>query len=149
MNTAQRFTAMQSAQAQQSVDDLMVLFNDLPAVEADFMLGEWRGGVFNTGHPGEKQLAVLKWIGKRFVSRDEVYPILVEGENGEAVVSDIMGQASLREVVFNGIPTATMVYDKHPTFDYFHQVDATTVMGVMDHKPDTQPLFFYLNKLSD
>lgn len=149
MSIADQFKQMQESQTQHSVEELTALFENLPAVEADFMLGEWRGGVFQSGHPGERQLQKLQWRGKRFTSADEVYPILVQSEKGQVVVSDIMGQASLREVVYKGSPTATMVYDNHPTFDYFHRVNITTVMGLMEHKPDAQPLFFYLYKVSD
>ena len=56
--------------------DLEALFDALPAVPEDFMLGEWTGGVFNTGHPGEKMLGVLNWIGKTFHSLTDVNPII-------------------------------------------------------------------------
>ncbi len=147
MSAAQQFAEFRASDTQYAVEALTALFDQLPAVEADFMLGDWRGGVFICGHPGEGQLGKLRWVGKRFVGMNEVYPILVGTADGEVKASDVMGRASLREVVYKGQATATMVYDTHPTFDYFHKVDTNTVMGVMDSKSDAQPLFFYLNRM--
>lgn len=128
-------------------ETLFALFDALPEASADFMLGEWTGGVFFSGHPGEQQLSALQWVGKNFNSANDVNPIVVSGSDGERVVSEVMGQASLREVRYRDRMSATMIYDTSPTMDYFRTVDHDTVMGVMDHKGDRQPLFFYLQRL--
>jgi Domain of unknown function (DUF4334)/GXWXG protein len=113
-----------------------------PVAEAD-MLGDWEGELVPTGHEGEALLDGLDWKGKRFVTRDEVYPLIC-GEAREA--NPVMGKASLRMVEYRGVVTATMVYDKHPIFDSFRRVDADTVMGAMDRKGEAAPLMFLLRR---
>ena len=62
----------------------------------------------------------------------------------------MMGAARLRMIAAPGdtTPTAAMVYDKHPIIDHFKRIDADTVLGVMDRKGDTFPLYFYLQRES-
>jgi hypothetical protein len=129
------------------VSELDAFYDALPAVETEAMLGEWTGGVFRTGHPGEKQLARLGWEGKTFRGENDVDPIVGRDAQGRRVASDVLGAASLRAVRHRGVVTATMVYDQHPIFDHFRAVDADTVLGVMDRKGDAFPLYFYLRRL--
>lgn len=128
--------------------ELEAFFDALPAVEEAFMLGEWRGGCFRTGHAGEAMLSQVKWRGKRFTSRTDVSPMLCENEKGEVVASPMLGSAQLREVVYRDVCTATMIYDTQPILDHFRKIDADTVLGAMDRKGDAQPLFFYLQRFS-
>lgn len=123
-------------------------FATLPSVTTDEMLGSWNGGVFNTGHPGEKMLRTLDWVGKNFVSIDHVEPIVCRGPDGARVANAIMGQARLRMVQFRGQLTATMIYDQHPICDHFKRIDAATLLGVMDRKGDPFPLYFWLSSIS-
>ncbi len=51
-------------------------------------------------------------------------------------------------MVFRGLPTATMVYDQHPVFDYFRKINSERVLGVMDRKGDNALLFFCLQRLA-
>ena len=111
------------------------------------MIGEWDGGVFVTGHAGEQQLGALRWVGKTFRSRNDVDPIVARAGDGGRVASPVMGSASLRRVEYRGVVTATMIYDQHPVFDHFRMVDARTVLGVMDRKGDSMPLYFYLRRI--
>jgi hypothetical protein len=127
--------------------ELDAFFDSLPAVELEAMLGDWTGGVFVTGHPGEKQLARLGWDGKTFRGANDVDPIVSRDAEGRRTASDVMGAATLRAVRYRGVVTATMVYDQHPIFDHFRAVDADTVLGVMDRKGDAFPLYFYLRRL--
>ncbi len=113
-----------------------------PVAEAD-MIGDWEGELVPTGHEGEAMLDQLQWRGKRFVTRDEVYPLIC-GEAREP--NAVMGTASLRMVEYRAVVTATMVYDKHPIFDSFRRVDADTVMGAMDRKGEDAPLMFLLRR---
>ena len=113
-----------------------------PVPEAD-MLGDWAGELVPTGHPGEPLLEGMDWRGKRFVTRDEVYPLIC-GDGREP--NPVMGTASLRMVEYRGVVTATMVYDKHPIFDSFRRVDGDTVMGAMDRKGEDAPLMFLLRR---
>ncbi len=131
-----------------SAAQLFEYFDALPAVEIPFLIGEWRGGLLPTGHRGEGQLDNLRWDGKTFRGRDDVDPIVSRSQTGAREVNPIMGAASLRMVQYRGVVTATMVYDKHPIFDHFRRIDGNTVIGVMESKGDTQPLFFYLQRLA-
>ncbi|MBD2858908.1 DUF4334 domain-containing protein [Spongiibacter sp. KMU-158] len=129
-----------------TVEQLHELYDTLPAVECESMIGDWKGSCFNTGHTGEGKLSALGWAGKSFRSANDVMPIMSLNENGELVENPIMGTASLRKVEFRGVATATMVYDQHPIFDHFKKVDEQTVLGVMDAKGDAFPLYFLLVK---
>ncbi|HVL00076.1 MAG TPA: DUF4334 domain-containing protein [Dongiaceae bacterium] len=128
---------------------LEAFFDQLPAAEESFMLGEWRGGCFRSGHPGEAMLTQLQWRGKRFSSRTDVSPLLCADAQGNIVVNGMLGSAQLREVVYRGVCTATMIYDSQPILDHFRKIDDKTVLGAMDRKGDAAPLYFYLQRLSD
>jgi len=146
MSHATRFENLAARREKTSLAELDALFDALPAVDEDFMIGEWDGGVFNTGHPGEQQLDALGWAGKTFRGRDDVDPIVSRQAGGGRAANPVMGSASLRQVEYRGVVTATMVYDKHPIFDHFRAVDAGTVLGVMDRKGAPMPLYFWLRR---
>ncbi|MFA5939675.1 MAG: DUF4334 domain-containing protein [Sinimarinibacterium sp.] len=146
MNPRNRFDQLAARTTPTELGELEMLFDGLADVEEAFMVGDWDGGVFVTGHPGEAQLPAMQWIGKSFRSRDDVDPIVSPGADGARVANPIMGSASLRRVEYRGVVTATMVYDKHPIFDHFRRVDDDTVLGVMDRKKDPFPLFFWLRR---
>lgn len=57
-------------------DEALALFDTLPAVRPEEMLGEWRGEEFPTGHPMDGLLAATGWAGKRFDDADRVHPLL-------------------------------------------------------------------------
>lgn len=132
-----------------SVERLLALYDALAPVDTAFMLGEWEGGAFRTGHPGEAQLAALGWVGKAFHGEDDVDPIIVRGEQGQRVASPVMGKATLRMVGYRGVSTATMIYDRHPIFDHFRRLGDDSVVGVMDRKGEAAPLCFWLRRLSN
>ncbi|HZY17936.1 MAG TPA: DUF4334 domain-containing protein [Ramlibacter sp.] len=54
--------------------------------------------------------------------------------------------ARLRVTCYRGASTATMVYDQVPVHDVFRAVDADTVLGAMDMKGLSRPLFFLLRR---
>jgi len=147
MSLQQQFEQYATSQEKIEFTKLEALWDALEPVDQDFMLGEWTGGVFNTGHPGEKQLDALKWSGKTFHSFNDVDPIVCSGEGGSRVASPVMGKATCRMVAYRGAVTATMVYDNHPIFDHFKQIDANRVLGVMDRKGDVFPLYFHLKRV--
>lgn len=130
-----------------AVAEALALFDALEPVAVEEMLGDWEGGVVLTGHPGEAQLGGLRWAGKAFHGPDEVDPMVCLDDDGRRAPNPIMGGAVLRRVEFRGVSTATMVYDRHPTFDHFRRVDADTVLGVMDRKGEEAPLVFFLRRL--
>lgn len=147
MSALEYFQQLQSSRERLDIAMLQDFFDSLEALPAEFMLGEWDGGVFTTGHPGEKQLSALDWHGKNFHSANEVNPIISHDADGKRVVNPVLGTASLRSVAYRGVVTATMVYDSHPIFDHFRKIDDNTVLGVMDRKGDTMPLFFFLQRV--
>jgi hypothetical protein len=147
MDASSRLKELLQRETQVPLAELDEWFATLPSVTTGDMLGRWNGGVFNTGHPGEKMLGKLNWIGKNFDSIDQVEPIVCRGADGSRVVSAVMGQARLRMVQFRGQLTATMIYDQHPICDHFKRVDRATVLGIMDRKGDTVALYFWLSRV--
>jgi hypothetical protein len=133
--------------SQVTIDELFVFYDSLPATTIPFMLGDWEGGVFRTGHEGETQLLAFRWVGKRFHNENDVDPIVVCNDQGDREASPIMGKASLRLVEHRGLLTATMIYDKHPIFDHFREIGGDRVLGIMERKGDDFPLFFYLRRM--
>lgn len=129
--------------------DLLAYFDSLDAIPEEFMLGEWHGEILPTGHVDESVLLGFDWIGKRFHSPDKVDPLVCIDDNGARVVNPVLGGACLREMVFRGKCTATMVYDKHPISDHFVKLDDNCVLGVMDRKGRDGYLFFLLTRILD
>ncbi len=147
MDLQAQFETLAARKSKTELAELDALFDALPPVPEEFMLGEWNGGVFVTGHPGEQQLTAMRWLGKTFRGRNDVDPIVSPGEGGKGrAANPVMGTASLRRVEYRGVVTATMCYDKHPVFDHFRAVNERTVLGVMDRKGDSMPLYFYLRR---
>jgi hypothetical protein len=54
--------------------------------------------------------------------------------------------ARLRMTEFRGVVTATMIYDSLPIHDMFRAATSETLLGVMDLRGMTQPLFFVLHR---
>ncbi len=65
-----------------STDQALALFDRLPAVDTDFMLGAWRGAGVVTGHRLDGVLEACHWHGKRFRSADHVDPLVFRGLSG-------------------------------------------------------------------
>jgi hypothetical protein len=128
------------------VEAVLALYDELPPVTEDEMIGDWDGLLIPTGHAGERHLGELRWAGKRFTSRNEVDPMMCLTDYNERRPSPVLGDASLRMVEYRGVSTATMVYDKHPIFDHFHKVDDDTMVGAMDRKGEPAPLMFVLRR---
>jgi hypothetical protein len=63
-------------------DAALALYDSLPTVNIDFMLGAWRGEGFATGHPLDGVLETCHWHGKRFHSADHVDPLVFRGLGG-------------------------------------------------------------------
>jgi hypothetical protein len=60
------------------------IFNRVPPVKPDQVLGDWNGGFFDTRHPVAKTLDEIRWVGKPLKSIVDVDPIIVD-KNGERV----------------------------------------------------------------
>jgi len=110
--------------------------------------GTWRGHSISYGHPGHQKLMEMKWAGKVFRSKDDVDPVMVFDNDGKWVWNEKLGHAQLREMAWNGKNTIAMIYDSYPTIDYFHRVNADTMMGAMDSKLQRESgiYYFYLTR---
>lgn len=62
--------------------EAIALFQSLPEVQPQDMLGEWAGREIRTGHHMEGLLDHFGWAGKRFASVDEVDPLLFRSSFG-------------------------------------------------------------------
>ncbi|KAL4876499.1 hypothetical protein BJY04DRAFT_222980 [Aspergillus karnatakaensis] len=62
-----------------------------------------------------------------------------------------MGKARIREVKYNNVVSAAMIYNERPIIDYFRRVDESTVMGVMDAlgSDADHGLYFILERIGD
>lgn len=65
-----------------STADALALFDRLDTVDEAFMLGEWRGTGFPTGHPMDGLLEAYGWIGKRFETVEAVHPLVFASAGG-------------------------------------------------------------------
>ncbi|MFF3735398.1 DUF4334 domain-containing protein [Streptomyces sp. NPDC002476] len=143
-----RFAELRKQEGRISAAELDEIWAALDTVRPEEILGEWKGGEFDTGHPLNGQLEQIRWYGKRFVSVKDVKPLLCRDDQGE-LFSNIelgKGESSLWNVEFRGEVTATMVYDGQPIFDHFKRVDDTTLMGIMNGKefPEDGPFFYFI-----
>jgi hypothetical protein len=60
-----------------TTDDALALFDGLPSVRAEDILGTWKGRELATGHPMDGVLEHSGWYGKRFETLEKVHPLLV------------------------------------------------------------------------
>jgi hypothetical protein len=136
--------------------DLDALWATLEPASVDFMIGEWKGGEFNTGHRANGFMNRLNWFGKTFHSADDAKPLVCLDADGNKFSNTeaMNGEASLWMEEFRGEVTASMVYDGQPVHDHFKKVDENTVIGIMNGKKavDTTSgspryLYFYLERV--
>ncbi|KAL4921265.1 hypothetical protein BDW62DRAFT_175316 [Aspergillus aurantiobrunneus] len=109
------------------------IFNQLPSLNPEQLLGQWNGGFSDTGHPVADTLKEINWTGKSFRSFDDVDPVIVI-QDGKRSSWGKWGMASLHKMVFRGALSTTMIYDDRPVLDHFRYVDENTVAGVMEGK---------------
>jgi hypothetical protein len=121
---------------------LLPLFDQLEPVSAEFMIGMWKGGTFDGGTEPDP----INWYGKRFVSATHVDPLMCRAEDGTIYSFDKLGVAQLREVAYNGVTSAALIYDKQPIMDYFRRVTDETVLGLGDIKGKPTDFFFHLTR---
>jgi hypothetical protein len=118
------------------------LFGELEPISADDMIGMWRGGLFDGGKAPDP----IRWYGKRFVSRAHVDPLMCRAKDGTIYSYDKLGFAQLREMTYNGVTSAALIYDKHPIMDYFRKVTDDIVVGRGETKGQDDDLFFHLTR---
>ena len=116
----------------------------------DFMIGEWEGGEFDTGHRENGTLALINWFGKTFNSATDVQPLVCLDADGNKYSNTVNGEGSLWMEEFRGVVTATMVFDGQPVHDHFKKIDHDAVMGIMDGKnalDNGRYAYFYLERV--
>ena len=64
------------------------LFDALPTVRAEDILGPWTGREIATGHPLDGHLVASGWYGKRFDDTESVHPLLFRGAKGNIFAGD-------------------------------------------------------------
>lgn len=70
-----------------TTDQALAVWDALPAVATDEMLGRWAGRELPSGHPMDGLLEHSGWYGKQFDGPDEVHPLLFhDGQGGTFAV---------------------------------------------------------------
>jgi Domain of unknown function (DUF4334)/GXWXG protein len=130
--------------------DLDEFWATLEPATIDFMIGEWQGGEFDTGHRENGTLALINWFGKTFNSATDAKPLICLDADGNKYSNTENGEGSLWMEEFRGEVTATMVFDGQPVHDHFKKIDDNAVMGIMDGKnalDNGRYAYFYLERV--
>ena len=135
-------------------DELDAYWETLRPTTIDFMIGDWKGGEFATGHRMNGFLERLNWFGKTFHSADDAKPLVCLDADGKKFSNTeaMNGEATLWLEEFRGEVTASMVYDGKPVHDHFKVVHDGAVMGIMNGKgalDGGRHLYFYLERVTD
>ena len=131
-----KFTEFKEATGQIPNAELDDFWATLEPATIDDMIGEWKGGAFDTGHPVINALDTARWFGKTFRSAADVQPLVCLDADGKKFSNTELGrgEATLWMEEFRGELIATMVYDGQPLHDHFKKVDDDAVMGIMNGK---------------
>ena len=134
--TRDTFAGLKARTEQIRDAELDAFWATLTPATVDFMIGDWQGGAFDTGHRLVNSLEEARWFGKTFTSPDDVKPLICLDEDGNKFSNVELGkgEATLWVEEFRGELVATMVYDGQPLHDHFKVVDDDTVMGIMNGK---------------
>ncbi|RAK90466.1 hypothetical protein BO79DRAFT_216047 [Aspergillus costaricaensis CBS 115574] len=136
-----------------SFTEAKAYFDERPPVRPSFLLGEWKGTPLETGNKLVAALQNANWAGKDFHGVDHVEPMVCLDDKGCRFPNPYWGGARIREVKYNDVVSAAMVYNERPVIDYFRYVDENTVIGVMDspeHDSSSQEgdrLYFVLERI--
>lgn len=155
--------------------EALKVYDELPPVNIEFMMGRWKGFEIETGHPMDGMLGISGWYGKSFESKEEVHPLVMFGGTQSlwalnpklvplemkfpkikaiGVIMKLLkpllqtkkSKARLRMVEHRGKTTATMLYDDKAIYDHFARIDENTVLGCMDLKGNSQPYFWVMER---
>lgn len=147
-----KFTEFKERSGDIADSELDEFWAELSPATLDGMLGEWKGGEFQTGHKMNGQLEKAGWYGKTFKPVSDVQPLVCLDADGNKFSNVEMGkgEASLWLEDFRGEVTATMVYDGQPVHDHFKKIDDNAVMGIMNGKgvrDNGKYYYFYLERV--
>jgi len=141
---------------------LREIWPSLPAITVAKAIGTYRGGLFVKG--GEDP---INWWGKQIISEIEVNPLLSTPPKNASQV-DAQGKqivfpyprptiAQARDVVHDGVVSATIIYNRLPLLDYFRVVkegdaktgDGLVLLGRSDLQgKEASPAYFHLTRVS-
>lgn len=138
----QRWLQMIASGQAYPAQTLLPLFEQLEPVDTEFMLGTWKGGKFDGGAEPDP----INWYGKRFNSTTDVEPLLVLDAEGKVQTFDKLGAAQMREITYNGVTSAALIYDSQPIMDYFRKVNDDVVIGLGDIKGKPTDFVFHLTR---
>jgi Domain of unknown function (DUF4334)/GXWXG protein len=146
------FNELRERDGQLADTELDDFWNTLAPATIEFMIGEWAGGEFHTGHRANGFMESLNWFGKTFVSAADAKPLVCLDADGNKFSNTkaMNGEASLWLEEFRGEVTASMVYDGRPVHDHFKVIDDNAVLGIMNGKgalDDGRHLYFYLERV--
>ncbi|KAB8236837.1 hypothetical protein ETB97_000596 [Aspergillus alliaceus] len=65
-----------------NVQDVAMVFDALPPIEPECLLGVWSGDLVETGHKDIKVIRDLNWAGKTVHTIDDVDLVIFSDENG-------------------------------------------------------------------
>ena len=138
-------------------EKFLELFGELEPVSIDSMMGLWRAVGFGRPPadrtpalpapgplPQREGIGMNKIYGKRFITRDDVEPVVCFADDGTLVGSADFGVARLREFSFLGRSSAGLVYDQRPWIDYFRKLDDNTGVAAIDVKGRPMGMGFFL-----
>jgi hypothetical protein len=148
----QQFVELTSRTGEIADAELDAFWATLEPVTIDFLIGEWKGGEFQTGHKANGFMNRLNWFGKTFHSAADAKPLVCLDADGNKFSNTeaMKGEASLWMEEFRGEVTASMVYDGRPVHDHFKKVDDDTLLGIMNGKgalDGTRYLYFWLERV--
>jgi len=120
------------------------------------LLADWFGDSLSPHHSSHRMLRRIGWVGKNFISPEEVCPLMVrEGTTKRRVISNFMGKATLavQPLPVPLVPekcvqyTAAMKYASHPIIDFFKKISDDVIMGVMTGKGVPHGFYFFLERI--
>jgi hypothetical protein len=164
------------AERRATPDEALSLFDALPPVGMDEMIGRWRGFEISTGHPFDGLLEASGWYGKHYVGPNEVHPLVMRGDDKlfaldparvplwlaphvprgrwigwclrrlRLLFATKRYTARLELLPYRGRQTAAMIYRDKPIIDHFARLDAQRVLGLMQLAGVTSPYVFVLER---
>lgn len=138
-----RLAAIRIQRTKVDAQELDEIWEVLETVRPEEILGEWKGGEIDNGHPLCGKLEAAGWYGKTFNSVLDAKPLVMRDKSGQLYSNSELGkgEASLWMVEFRGQSTATMVYDGRPIFDHLKRIDDRTLLGMMNGKSHGDAIF--------
>jgi len=96
-DTRATFTELKERIGQIADTELDAFWETLAPADLDFMIGEWKGGEFDTGHKANGFMKRLNWFGKTFHSASDAKPLVcIDADGNKFSNTEAMnGEASL------------------------------------------------------